>query len=174
MQLVTELVVLLRTRSELPAGLKLKTDTFREGWSFVRSGGVPQLEKKIRMRKWHFIRTIDESRQFGVGETSQQAISNALLLALLRTCQHFNGIEVGCICSTTYPWFVLARVGVRRFRIQQSPVQSAPDDALLHPFSARKKQSPVNVQWLSPASRRAMPLLKQALPESRNSEVRSQ
>ena len=168
MRHITELVVLLRGQPELPAGLKLKTDTFREGWNLVRSEGVPQLEKKIRMREWHFIRTTDESRQFGVGETSQQAIANAHLLALLRTRQQYNGVEVACIHFTTYPWFVLARVGVRRFRTQESLIQSAPHDALPHPFSARKKQSPVNAPWLSPASHSAMPVLKQILPESRN------
>jgi len=156
MQLITELVVLLRRRSELPPGLKLKTDTFGEGWEFVRSGGVPQLEKKIRMREWHFIRTADESRQFGVGETAQQAIANALLLALLHTRPRFNGVEVGCVHFTTYPWFVLARVGVRRFRIQQSPVLSASDDMLPHPFSARKKQSPVSAPR-HPEIRRSAP-----------------
>lgn len=149
---ITELIVLLRARLELPAGLELKTDIFRGGWNFVRSRGVARLEKKIRLFGWHCVRTANELPICGVGETSQKAIASALQLALRRTGQYFNGVEVTRIQVTTYPWFVLARVGVHLFRIQQSPVQLVPDDALLHSFSVRKTRLKVTASWLSPAS----------------------
>jgi hypothetical protein len=130
MQQITEHAVLLRSRPEMPTSLKLATNEFGEGWNFVRSSS-PRLEKKVQKFGWHLIRTTDESRQGAIGATPQQAISRALELALRSANPYFNGLEVGSIHLTTYPWFILARVGVCLFRIQLGPVQSHSDDLLL-------------------------------------------
>lgn len=174
MRNITRPIVLLRARLELPTGLELKTDIFGEGWNVVRSRGVARLEKKIRLFGWHCVRTANESPICGVGETSQKAIASALQLALGRTDQYFNGVEVARIRVTKYPWFVLAGVGIHLFRIQQSPVQLAPDDALPQALSARKMRLKVSAPWLSPASSCAIQLLKQRSPEFQSSRTTPQ
>jgi hypothetical protein len=165
MRNITKPIVLLRARLELPAGLEFKTDIFREGWNFVRSRGVARLEKKIRLFGWHCVRTADELPICGVGETSQKAIASALQLVLGRTGQYFNGVEVARIHVTTYPWFVLAGVGVHLFRIQQSPVQFVPDDALPQWLSAPKTRLKLTAPWPSPEPGCAIHLLEQPSPE---------
>jgi hypothetical protein len=150
MRHINEHVVLLRARQEMPASLKLTLDEFGEGWNFVRSS-APRLERKVQRFGWHLIRTEDESRQGGVGATAQEAISRALELALRRTNQYFNGLEIGRIHIATYPWFVLARLGLSLFRIQQDPVQALAEDALVPLLSTRRKAMPANTPWLSPA-----------------------
>ncbi|HZP04701.1 MAG TPA: hypothetical protein VFB43_07370 [Terracidiphilus sp.] len=174
MREITKLVVLLRAGLELPVGLKLKTYAFRGNWGFVRLRGASRLEKRVQRFGWHFIRTANELPICGVGETPQQAIASALQLALGRTDRYFNGVEVGRINVTTYPWFVLARVGLRLFRIQQRPVRSIPESALPHPVSILKWRSPVGTPWLSPASGSAMSLLKQPSLEFQSSEAKPQ
>jgi len=152
MRHINEHVVLLRARSEMPASLKLTLDEFGEGWNFIRSS-TPKLEKKIQRFGWHLIRTADESRQGGVGTTPQQAISRALELALRRTNRYFNGLEIEHIHLASYPWFVLARLEVCLFRIQQSPVRSLADDALAPSHSIRKNNLPEDAPWLPSALR---------------------
>ncbi|MGA8779188.1 MAG: hypothetical protein WB567_00450, partial [Terracidiphilus sp.] len=101
---------------------------FIEGWSIARRGGASLLERRIRRHGWNFIRIADETRRGGVGESSQQAIASALQLAVRSISEYFNGVEVRHIYLTRYKWFVLARVGVFPYRIQQSPVQFVPDE----------------------------------------------
>jgi hypothetical protein len=174
MRNIVELIVLLRTRAELPAGLNLATDTFREGWNFVRPRGAGRLEKKIELRGWHFIRIADGSLRSGVGETSQQAIASALKLALLSVSEHFNGVEVGRIQLTKYPWFTLARVRVFPFRIQQGEVHPVPDDALPLPAPVRRRRLAASAPWLAPQTGCPMPLLREILIESRSPSARPQ
>lgn len=171
MRNIVELIPLLRARTELPAGLNLAACAFGEGWNFVRFRGVIGLETKIGMHGWHFIRISDGSLRSGVGETSQQAIACALKLALRTISEHFNGVEVGRIQLTRYPWFTLARVRVYPFRIQQSAVQPVPDDALPLPAFTRRRRLPASAPWLAPESGCPMPLLRQMLLESRSSEA---
>jgi hypothetical protein len=171
---IAELNVLLRARVELPVGLELATGEFREGWNFLRSGGASGLERKIGMRGWHFIRIADASLRSGVGESPQEAIAGALKLALRSIGEFFNGVEVGPIQLTRYPWFILARVGVYPFRIQQTEVQPVPDDALPVPAFARKRRLPAGAPWPAPQYRCAMPLLRQTLVESRRRGSRPQ
>jgi hypothetical protein len=94
MRTIAELNMLLRARTELPDGLNLATEEFREGWNFVRTVNARRLEKKIRTRGWNFIGTGDESLRSGVGDTSQEAIASALKLALRRISANFNAAEV--------------------------------------------------------------------------------
>ncbi len=149
MQRITAQSVLLRSRPEMPTDLELTKNEFEEGWSFVRSGAL-RLEKKLHKFGWQVIRTNDESRQGGVGATAQQAIYRALELALRRTNEDFNGLEVRSIRVTTYPWFVLARLEVLQFKIQQAPVRPQPDSLFPLSASIRRKGSPANAPWLTP------------------------
>ena len=74
---------------EVPAGLKLMTQEFREGWTFV-TGDASQVEKKIRAGGWSFIKIADPSLRSGIGETSPEAIASALALALRRIRENFR------------------------------------------------------------------------------------
>ena len=94
MRTIAELNVLMRVQTELPDGLRVATQEFREGWSFVRAATAKRLEKKIRTRGWNFIKIAGGSLRSGVGDTSQEAIASALKLALRRISEHFNAVEV--------------------------------------------------------------------------------
>jgi hypothetical protein len=166
--LITELSVLLRAQTELPP-LHIRTKgEFIEGWNFARLKGASPLERKIRRHGWHFIRIAHKTWRSGVGESSQQAISSALQLAVRSTGENFNALEVRDIHLTRYPWFVLAKVGVFPYKIQQSLFQFVPDDALLLPTSNPEEQSPANASRLSPQPGREMPTAKEMLTQSRS------
>jgi hypothetical protein len=123
---ITERTILLRGRAELPAGLKLVTAEFQEGWNIVQSEDMHRLDKEIRKRGWHFIWIAEVSLRSGVGQTSQGAIASALKLALRCVSERFNAAEVEGIELTHYPWFFLAKVSVYPFQIQQNPDLSLP------------------------------------------------
>jgi hypothetical protein len=172
MRTIAELNVLLRGRVELPADRRLATDQFREGWEFVRSGGVLRLERKIRRSGWNFIKIADGLFQSGVGETSQKAIANALKLVLRGVSGHFNAVELERIELTRYPWFFLARVLVRPYRIQQDAVCPVPDQAATDEILIRSRRLPVGAAF--PHFGSAMPLPKKMPASSRNSQARVQ
>ncbi len=127
MRKIAELTMLLRGRVELPADLNLVTEKFQEGWSFVQSGDTHWLDKEIRQRGWHFMWIGEGSRRGGVGQTSQEAIAGALKLALRRVSERFNAAEVESIEVKKYPWFVLAKVKVYPYQIQQGSTLSSLD-----------------------------------------------
>jgi hypothetical protein len=129
MRNIAELTMLVRERIELPDNLKLVTEEFREGWNFVVSGDAPWLDKEIRTRGWHFIWIAERMLRSGVGKTSQEAIAGALKLALRRVSERFNAAEVEYIELTKYPWFVLARVKIYPYQIQQNAALSVFNDA---------------------------------------------
>jgi hypothetical protein len=174
MRAITAMNVLLRTRAELPAGMTVRTEEFREGWNFVRTRDVNGLEKKIRTRGWNFIKIADGSLRSGVGETSQEAIASALRLALRRVSTHFNVAEVENIELTRYPWFFLARVRVYPYKIQQGAVLPVPDGAFLLPSTPHPKRLPANAAELFPNFASAMPILKEMLILSRGSHTGTQ
>jgi hypothetical protein len=171
MRAITELNMLLRERTELPDGLKLATDEFREGWEFVRTSDARRLEKQIVMRGWNFIRIADGSLRSGVGETSQEAIAGALKLALRRISTHFNAVEVEHIELTQYPWFFLARVRVYPFRIQQGAVLFVPDEVEAFPIPRRQRRLPLDAEVLYPHFGGKMPQLKAMLVSSRTARI---
>ena len=117
--------MLLREHVELPGDLSLETEEFREGWSFVQSGDTHWLDKEIRRRGWHFMWIGEGPRRGGVGKTSQEAIAGALKLALRRVSECFNAAEVESIEVKKYPWFVVAKVKVYPYQIQQDGVLSS-------------------------------------------------
>lgn len=174
MRTIAELNVLLRTPIDLPVGLKLATEEFREGWNFVRSGDARRLEKRIQTRGWNFIKIADGELRSGVGETSQQAIASALKLALRRVSTYFNAVEVEHIELTQYPWFFLARVRVYPYRIQQGAVLPAADEAVSIPMVAQPRRLPPQSVELFPHFGSAMPMLKEMLVSARSSEARAQ
>ena len=161
MRTIAEQNVLLRMRVELPAGLKIATHEFREGWNFV-TGDASRLEKKIRMHGWSFIKIADGALKSGVGETSQDAIAGALKLALRHMSAHFNAVEVEHIELTQYPWFYLARVRIYPYRIQEGAVLPVSDEP---PIAPRQKRLPLHAAALYPEFGSAMPRLKQMLVE---------
>jgi len=174
MRTIAERNVLLRARIALPDGLKLATDEFREGWEFVRAYDARRLEKQIVLHGWNFIRIADESLRSGVGETSQEAIAGALKLALRRISAHFNAAEVEHIELTQYPWFILARVRVYPFRIQQGAIMPVSDSAEVTPVSHRQRRLPVHAEALYPQFASVIPQLKEMLVLSRTAQARQQ
>jgi hypothetical protein len=172
MRPIAEMNMLLRAQTELPDGLKLATDEFHEGWELVRTFDAPRLEKQIAMRGWNFFRIADGTMKTGIGDTSQEAISSALQLALRRISEHFNAVEVEHIELTQYPWFHLARVRVSPFRIQQGEVLPLFDEDVALPIIPRQRRLPVNAAVLYPHFGSALPQLKQMLVSLRATEVR--
>ena len=171
---IAESNVLLRAKAELPDGFKLATEEFREGWNRMRSGDARRLEKKIQTRGWNFIKFAGGALRSGVGETSQEAIASALKLALRHVATHFNAVEVERIELTQYPWFFLARVRVYPYRIQQGAELPVPQEVKAEPMVMRRKQPSRGSAELFPEFGSAMPLLKEMLISSRNSETREQ
>jgi hypothetical protein len=170
MRTIAELNMLFHTSVELPTGLKVTTEVFQEGWSFVRRVDARQLGKRIKTRGWNFIRFADGSLRSGVGDTSQEAIASALKLALRRVSDHSNAVEVEHIELTRYPWFFLARVRVYPYRIQQgSTLMAMPAVASdLIPTSSRRL--PDGPAAFIPHFGSAMPALKERLVATKTSE----
>ena len=166
MRSIAELNVFLRAQIELPAGLKLATEEFHEGWSVMRTGGAKRLRKRIETRGWKFISIAEGSLRSGVGETSKAAIASALKLALRRVSTYFNAVEVEHIELTQYPWFFLARLSVLPYRIQEEAVAPAPDESL--EMAPRQRRLSPQADLLFPQFGSAMPQLKELLVSSRN------
>jgi hypothetical protein len=163
---IAELNLLLRTAIELPVGLELATEEFREGWNFVRPGNARRLGKKVKARGWNFIKIADGELRSGVGDTSQKAIASALKLALRRVSSHFNAVEVERIELTQYPWFCLARIRVYPYRIQEGAFLPVSDEAPPLPIHARPKRSLSQADELFPHFGSAMPMMKELLISS--------
>jgi hypothetical protein len=174
MRTIAKLNVLLRTRTELPSGLNVKTEEFREDWTFVRTFNAERLEKKLHTRGWNFIRTTDESLRSGVGDTSQEAIASALKLALRRIGAHFNAAEVEHIELTQYPWFFLARVRVYPFQIQRSAVLHIPEETEPLFIKPGQRRLPPYAAALYPSFGSSMPQLRQMLISSRTAQAGQQ
>jgi len=116
---IAETNMLLRVQIKLPRGLKLVTEQFRGEWKLARSESAMRLQDRIHSLGWNFIKFDDGSMGSGVGNTPQEAIARALRMALCRICEPVNALEVENIELSQYPWFFLARVGVRPYCIQQ-------------------------------------------------------
>jgi hypothetical protein len=151
MRNIVELTMLLREGVELPNDLKLVTEEFRERWNFVGSGDVHWLDKEIRTRGWHFMWIAEELLRSGVGRTSQEAIANALKLALRRVSERFNAAEVEHIELKKYPWFFLASVRVYPYQIQQSAVLSVSDEAVPPSMLPSAKVAAITGNQVAPA-----------------------
>ncbi len=171
MRTIAELNMLLREQVELPTGLKLTTEEFRDGWNFVKKADARRLKKKIQTQGWNFIRIANESLRSGVGDTSQQAIAGALKLALRQMSNRFNAVEVNHIELTRYPWFFLARVRVNPYRIQQEAELAVTDGDLPCPSPSPSRRLKERTGNLIPNFGSAMPLLKEMLASPRSPET---
>jgi hypothetical protein len=171
---IAKLTVLMRARVELPADFKLATDSFQEGWDFLRSGGALRLERKFQRCGWHFIKFEGSPVRSGVGDTVESAIASAVKLALRRVSVFFNAVEIQHIQITNYPWFVLARIVVNPYRIQQDQVVPEPDQYISAAIHPRQRKWPEDAGNLYPQFGCAMPLFKQLLTAPGNQEARPQ
>jgi hypothetical protein len=174
MHKIAESTVLLRGTIELPCGIKLARDGFQEGWEFLKTGNARRLERKIQKRGWHFIKFEGSSVRSGVGDSVELALASAVKLALRRVSVFFNAVEIQHIQITSYPWFVLARIIVNSYRIQQAQVEPVPDQFAPAAAHSRKPKWPEYAGELYPQFGSAMPLLKQLLIAPRNQEARPQ
>jgi hypothetical protein len=174
MRTIAEQNLLLRARIELPEGLKLATDEFREGWEFARIVNSYRLEKQIAAHGWNFIKVDNGQLRSGVGDTSQEAIANALNLALRRIGQNFNAAEVEHVELTQYPWFFLARVTVSPRRIQQGTELPLSIKADPIPAARPSRRLSPTAAALYPYFNSAMPQLKQMLISSRVEQLNLQ
>lgn len=165
MRTIAEMNLLVRARMELPDGLELATDQFREGWESVQSDDAGRLKKKMRASGWNFIKIGDGILKSGIGDTSQEAIAGALKHALRMISEHFPAVEVGDIRLTRYPWFCLARVTVFPYWIQQSSATAVPDRATLLASTPRRGR-PRQADALDMKSASGIPHLTQALISS--------
>lgn len=170
MHTIAELNLLLRVPAELPQGLRLATDEFREGWSFVRFVDARRLKKRVLRRRWNFIKIDTGCLRSGVGDTAQEAIAGALKLALREINEHLNAAEIKHIELTRYPWFFLARVSVHPYRIQQDALLSPRSDAVARPIVQRRGRLPRHSNALLPLFARTVPQLRQVLISSRGLE----
>ena len=170
MPTISESTLLLRASIELPDGLGLATDEFREGWNFARTVNAQRLEKKIVTLGWNFVRISDESLRSGVGDTSQEAIAGALKLALRRISIQFNAAEVENIELTEYPWFFLARVRVNPYSIQRGELP-VPVELLSSSIAPRQRRLALDANVLYPHFDSALPQLKQMLISSRTAQA---
>jgi hypothetical protein len=167
---ISESNVLLRVQAELPTGFKLATEAFREGWGRMRTGGIVRLKRKVQARGWNFLQTADGALRSGVGDTSQDAIANALSQALQMLDSQFNAVEVERVELTQYPWFFLARVRVYPYRIQPGSKLPVTNEAAPAPIARRR---PSKASELFPQFGSTMPMLKGMLTISRVAEVRA-
>jgi hypothetical protein len=82
---------------ELPDALKVATEDFQEGWSFITSGDTHWMDKKVRSYGWHFIWIAEPTLRSGVAHTAQAAIASGLKLALRRINPGFNAASIDSI-----------------------------------------------------------------------------
>jgi hypothetical protein len=173
MQKIAKHTVLLRQAIELPNGLQLATEEFREGWNLAPNINAEQVERKIQTLGWNFLRVAEGALRSGLGETSQESIASALKMSLRHINTNFNAVEVDQIELTQYPWFYLARVRIHPYRIQQGAVMPMSDDLQPTSTSPRQRRLPVDSKLLYPYFGCAMPQLKEMLVASRTTQVRS-
>lgn len=130
MRRIAERAMLLRDRTRLPDGFTPATEEFQEGWTFVRSGGTHRLGKKIRADGGLLLSSVARPSHGGTGKTQEAAIASALRLALRRVNNPLNVVQIEQIQVTTYPWFVVARVVLCPYQIQQRPLSLVRDEEL--------------------------------------------
>jgi len=164
--------VFLRARMELPQGFKVAAGEFRDGWTVMRKGGAGGLERKTRACGWNFVRIGEAALRSGVGDTSQMAIASALRLALRQVKAFDNAVELERIELTHYPWFILARVHIKSYRIQQGLALPALDVSAELQMTPHRRLSPQAAE-LFRGFGDAMPMLKEMLVAARTGEARA-
>jgi hypothetical protein len=171
--MIEESKVLLRTRTDLPKGFKVAAGEYVDGWTVMRTGGARRLERKTQACGWHFVSIGGSSVRSGVGGTSQLAIANALRLALKQVDADANAVELECIEFTHYPWFALAKVRTKSYRIQQDAAGPALSPSPIPSVVLHKRLSS-EASEVFPGFNTAAPMLKEMLVQSRSAAVRAQ
>ena len=167
---IRERNILLREQVELPVGLKLSTRVFREGWEFANLVDARRLERKLHLRGWNFIGSSECRLRSGVGDTSQEAIANALRMALRQVSEESNAVGIDHVELTQYPWFFMARVRVSPYRIQQSSILPVLQVAGIVQGVPRRRRLPSNSAALFPHFGCSMPMLKELLIASNGAQ----
>ena len=170
MQEITEHNILLRQSIELPKGLQLATEEFRDGWDLAPAIDAKRMEEQIQAHGWNFIRAGVGALRSGVGETSQESIASALKMSLRRIPATYNSIEVDHIELTEYPWFFLARVRVNPYCLQQGAELPIADEQLPGATTPRHRRLPIDSNVLYPYFGSAMPRLKEMLVTARKND----
>ncbi len=131
MRRIAEHAMLLRDRTRLPDGFTPATEEFQEGWTLCPVRRSPSAGEKDTRRWWPsaFKWSLRPSHG-GTGKTQEAAIASALRLALRRVNNPLNVVQIGQIQVTTYPWFVVARVVLCPYQIQQRPLSLVRDEEL--------------------------------------------
>ena len=168
MRTIAERNMLLLAQAELPSGIKLTTEEFCDGWTFVRSSDARRLGKKVSAQGWNFLKIADRSLRSGVGDTSQVAIASALKLAIRQVNGKINSVEVEHIELTKYPWFFLARVRINLYRVQKEAELAAMDEPMLNPLPSRSSRTSRGTSELIPNFGAAVPMLKELFLSSTN------
>jgi len=163
---IVEMNLLIRACMELPVGLQLTTDQFREGWELVQPEDAGELKRRMRKSERNLIRIGDGILKGGLGDTSREAINCAIKRALRMINERIAVVEVGEIKLTRYPWFCLARVTVFPFWIQLSSASEVPDRATLLAPAPRRGRPPCRADALDSQFAGAIPGLTQELISS--------
>jgi len=171
MRAIAQSHILLRNRIQLPDGLRVATEDFREDWNFVRSANALRLGKQLTLHGWSFVRIADGPMRNGVGDTSQEAIASGLKLALRHVSAHFNAAEVEHMELTQYPWFFLAKVRVLPCIIQQGVALSVANESETLPVARSSRHLSAQKATLYPYFASGMPQLKKMLISSRTEQA---
>jgi hypothetical protein len=174
MRNIAELNFLVRGQVEAPNSFKLATETFREGWNFVRFMDARRLEKDIHAHGLDCVSISDGAQKSGVGKSAQEAIANALEITLRHISQHYNIAKIGHIELTQYPWFYLSRVVVCPYRVEQDAIEISRGVTVSLPIVPTHRRLQVYAPALYPYFGYAIPMLKEMLILSKNSQTRPQ
>ena len=160
--------MLLRVQTELPAGLEVTTDRFSDGWQCVQAGDTERFKEEIQVRGWSYIMHAGGLLGNGVEDTSQEAIDSAVKVVLCHIGQRFNAVEIEHIELTQYPWFYLARVGVRIYRIQPDAAMPAADISGDRRINRSTRRLPRQPSVLYPQFESVLPAVRELLVLSRS------
>jgi hypothetical protein len=107
-----EPVFLLRANAVLPAGLKLTSRKFFDGWNCVTTIDARVLGKRLKKCGWRLVADARKLSNGGLGTTPHSAAISALGLALRQVSASFNAVRVEYSQARRYPWFFLATVAI--------------------------------------------------------------
>lgn len=111
--------VFLRDDCILPNSLDPLRHAFGEHWTQVEGIPAPVFDTMIRQAGWHYIWMLGSCSRRGCARTWEAATDKALSRALHAVSGRSNAAELDRVQINSYLWFHLAKVTVRRRRIQE-------------------------------------------------------
>lgn len=108
--------------------MELRREKIADNWALVGELTSIAFDKMIRQAGWHFIFPPGSYSRTGVGQTSEEAIHQALNRALKGLTIRFNGAELESIHVTRFPLFHVATVTLQPRHIQQECALTASED----------------------------------------------